>query len=379
INHFHSFRSLLGITAQLIRAKFMVFYNNKLAEDVITSHWHPNITITTVFDNQPHAYGRVQDLFKPHIIFTPDRLSYFPIVYVNDYWNLKSDYKPITSENKYWTEGNDDMLKQMLLDTNIYLLIITVIVSCAHSFFEFLAFKNDIQFWNSRKDLTGLSVSGILFGVFQSMVVLLYIFDNGGNWMLLIGSGIGCLIDAWKITKVVDVSLDFTQWLGPFPRIRFQDKSTYVQSHTREYDRMALKYLSMIIFPIFIGYSVYSVIYNEHKGWYSFALSLIYGFLLTFGFIMMTPQLFINYKMKSVAHLPWRMLTYKALNTFIDDIFAFVIRTPTMYRIGCLRDDVVFFVYLYQRWIYPIDTKRVNEFGLSGESKVLVENKQKDE
>lgn len=52
----------------------------------------------------------------------------------------------------------------------------------------------------------------------------------------------------------------------------------------------------------------------------------------------MTPQLFINYKLKSVAHLPWRMLTYKALNTFIDDLFAFVIKMPVMYRIGCLRD-----------------------------------------
>lgn len=59
---------------------------------------------------------------------------------------------------------------------------------------------------------------------------------------------------------------------------------------------------------------------------------------LNTGFITMTPQLFINYKMKSVAHLPWRMLTYKALNTFIDDLFAFVIKMPMMYRIGCLRD-----------------------------------------
>ena len=56
------------------------------------------------------------------------------------------------------------------------------------------------------------------------------------------------------------------------------------------------------------------------------------------GFITMTPQLFINYKLKSVAHLPWRMLTYKALNTFIDDMFAFVIKMPMMYRIGCFRD-----------------------------------------
>lgn len=55
-------------------------------------------------------------------------------------------------------------------------------------------------------------------------------------------------------------------------------------------------------------------------------------------------QLFINYKLKSVAHLPWRMLTYKFINTFIDDLFAFVIRMPTMYRLGCFRDDIVFLV-----------------------------------
>lgn len=61
----------------------------------------------------------------------------------------------------------------------------------------------------------------------------------------------------------------------------------------------------------------------------------------------MTPQLFINYKMKSVAHLPWRMLTYKALNTFIDDLFAFVIKMPMMYRIGCLRDGTcLYFEFL---------------------------------
>lgn len=57
----------------------------------------------------------------------------------------------------------------------------------------------------------------------------------------------------------------------------------------------------------------------------------------------MTPQLFINYKLKSVAHLPWRMMSYKCLNTFIDDIFAFVIKMPTMYRLGCFRDGKYFF------------------------------------
>jgi len=110
-------------------------------------------------------------------------------------------------------------------------------------------------------------------------------------------------------------------------------------------------------------------------------LSLILLLTLFFvaGFIMMTPQLFINYKLKSVAHLPWRMMTYKALNTFIDDIFAFVIKMPTMYRIGCFRDDVVFFIFLYQRYIYRVDHSRVNEFGFSGDMLEEAEKNNKGE
>ena len=54
---------------------------------------------------------------------------------------------------------------------------------------------------------------------------------------------------------------------------------------------------------------------------------------------------------------------YKAFNTFIDDVFAFAIAMPMVHRLACLRDDVVFFIYLYQRWLYPVDKKRANEFG----------------
>ena len=39
---------------------------------------------------------------------------------------------------------------QAFLETNIYLLVLTFVISIVHSVFEFLAFKNDIQFWNNR-------------------------------------------------------------------------------------------------------------------------------------------------------------------------------------------------------------------------------------
>lgn len=41
---------------------------------------------------------------------------------------------------------------------------------------------------------------------------------------------------------------------------------------------------------------------------------------------------------------------WQAFNTFIDDVFAFIITMPTSHRLACFRDDVVFLVYLYQRW-----------------------------
>merc|ERR1719420_1867796 len=72
----------------------------------------------------------------------------------------------------------------------------------------------------------------------------------------------------------------------------------------------------------------------------------------------MTPQVFINYKYKTVAFLPWRKFIYRAINTFIDDLFAFIIRMPTMHRLSCFRDDIVFIIYLVQRWQYPVDKSR---------------------
>ena len=57
----------------------------------------------------------------------------------------------------------------------------------------------------------------------------------------------------------------------------------------------------------------------------------------------------------------------QALNTFIDDLFAFIIKMPTLHRAACFRDDIVFIIFLYQRWVYKVDLSRVNEFGQRGD------------
>ena len=149
---------------------------------------------------------------------------------------------------------------------------------------QFHDFFTDIQFWNNRKSLEGLSVRSVFFNVFQSLIVLLYVLDNETNTLIKISCGVGLCIEIWKIHKVVDVSIDpENQFLGIFPKFIFKDKGSYEESGTKEFDRMAFKYLGVALFPLAVGYCIYSMIYNEHKGWYSFVLSSIYGFLLTFG------------------------------------------------------------------------------------------------
>lgn len=45
--------------------------------------------------------------------------------------------------------------------------------------------------------------------------------------------------------------------------------------------------------------------------WYSWIINSLVNGVYAFGFLFMMPQLFLNYKLKSVAHLPWRAFMYK--------------------------------------------------------------------
>lgn len=128
-----------------------------------------------------------------------------------------------------------------------------------------------------------------------------------------------------------------------------------------------MKGLRIALVPLVLGYALYSLYYHEHTGWYSYILRVGVGCVYSFGFATMLPQLYLNYKLKSVSHLPWRMLTYKFLTTIIDDLFAFIIKMPTLHRLACFRDDVVFIIFIIQKFIYKTDYNRTNEYGISFE------------
>ncbi len=278
--------------------------------------------------------------------------SYYPILYSSEFWITKDGMIEVNDtlveatielkfENvKVWKwqlmsqmeetwrkqaemnggeeDAGSDIFRTMLLETNPILLAITGIVSVLHTVFDMLAFKNDIKFFNKKKSMEGLSIRSMIINTVFQLIILLYLMDNETSFMVLMSNAVGVAIEMWKISKAVKVSIfDGDGNMA----VSWKESETYTKSKTKEYDEIATDHLMFVTMPLVTGYGIYSLCYQKHKGWYSWILNTLVGFIYMFGFVMMTPQLFINYKLQSVAHLNWRTMTYKSINTFIDDLF----------------------------------------------------------
>ncbi|KAE9532525.1 hypothetical protein AGLY_009606 [Aphis glycines] len=240
-----------------------------------------------------------------------------------------------------------------IFDTNHYLLLISIIVAFVHILFDFLAFKNDISFWRSRKSMAGLSSRLVLWRAFSQTVVLLYLFEEKASMLIIVPSVISSIIEIWKVFKIIPID-----WKNLKLK---QITLNRAEEDTKKIDAESMKYLSYVLYPLCASAAIYSLIYEPQKSWYSWSIKSLVNGVYAFGFLFMLPQLFINYRLKSVANLPWKTFMYKAFNTFIDDLFAFIIPMPTAHRLACFRDDIVFLIYIYQRWLYPVDQSRFDE------------------
>ncbi|XP_053469240.1 lipid scramblase CLPTM1L isoform X1 [Ictalurus furcatus] len=359
------------------------------------SHWRSRLTLNIVAENflfdreaipsDVHRYMRVYQSGKKFV--------YLPLLFIDELSNRVKDLVEINSSStelsltisydtitlgklRFWihmqdavyslqqfgfTEKDADEIKGIFVDTNLYFLALTFFVAAFHLLFDFLAFKNDISFWKQKKSMVGMSSKAVLWRCFSTLVIFLYLLDEQTSLLVLIPAGVGSLIEVWKVKKAFKI---YIFWKGLTPTFMF-GKSDESERRTEEYDSLAMKYLSYVLYPLCLGGAIYALVFVKYKSWYSWLINSLVNGVYAFGFLFMLPQLFVNYKLKSVAHLPWKAFMYKAFNTFIDDVFAFIITMPTSHRLACFRDDAVFIIYLYQRWLYPVDKTRVNEYGVS--------------
>ena len=311
------------------------------------SYYHPNFTLSFVPETGPQAYPNMHPAVKQFYMLDPTNARdstgkngfYYPVLYLNTFWQLRSHMTELNSTHPLdrlelnvklstlanWqfsimtsmdegmketarkaargetTPGGGDgsemeLIKETLLDTNPWLLGTTAAVSVLHMIFELLAFKSDVGHWRKKKDNVGVSVRTILSNVVMQTIIFLYLLDNNENtsWMILFGQGMGIAIEAWKITKTVNVRVrepEQGSWFyGKLPYIVvFEDKHelSETEEKTDEYDRIAFKWMGIGAVPLLAAYSVYSLVYDSHKSWYSFIITTLVGSVYAYGFLMM--------------------------------------------------------------------------------------------
>jgi hypothetical protein len=196
----------------------------------INSHYHPNFTMSFIPDTGVMVYPSLHPAVRQYVHLeasgardaTGQNGWYYPVLFVNTFWQLRSHMTALNSTVKRlplhinlnnqanWKfsliasmdegakstsraaaqgqappgggDGSEfEMIKEVLLDTNIYLLGTTVVVSIFHMIFEMLAFKSDISHYRNKKNNVGISVRSILGNVFMQAVIFLYLLDNNEN------------------------------------------------------------------------------------------------------------------------------------------------------------------------------------------------------
>ena len=344
------------------------------------------------------------------------QMEYMPIMAISDFWSMDSELTQINkTENGLFTfrlhlsfnyiksfffnnmigiqinenmmseklaiSGTKDMLVELIKNNSTFYLIILFTVNTLHTIFSYLGFSSDISYYKNLKKLDGVYTKYIFFNIFYMFITLIYILLQGANFLVKIELFISFVIEIWKLKKIFIISFQFSN----FPYIiKLEYKQTFEQEEAKDYEseavNMMVKYLLLPIGVIYLGYRIYyysdNIVKNNWKSVVIFIIEYIYFLLNVFGFILLTPQIYLNYKLKSVEHLPMKAMTYKFLNTIIDDLYAFAVKTPTMYRIFCFRDDVIFVIYIYQIFKYRRNSRAEQ---IEKQKKEFLEEKKKKE
>ena len=326
------------------------------------------------------------------------KMEYVPIISLSDFWSMDSELRQINKTSngifnftlylsfnyirsyffnnmlgiqinekimyeKLSISGTKDILVELIKNNSTFYLIILFTVNTLHTIFSYLGFSSDISYYKNLKKLDGVYTKYIFFNIFYMFITFIYILLQGANFLVKIELFISFVIEFWKLKKIFKISLDLKSC--PYI-IKLEYKKSFETEEAKDYEseavNMMVKYMLLPIGVIYLIYRVYyysdNIIKNNWKSVVIFIIEYIYFLLNVFGFILLTPQIYLNYKLQSVEHLPMRAMTYKFLNTIIDDLYAFAVKSPLLYRIFCFRDDVIFVIYIYQIFKYRKNSRK---------------------
>uniref|UniRef100_A0A8C5H167 Lipid scramblase CLPTM1L n=1 Tax=Gouania willdenowi TaxID=441366 RepID=A0A8C5H167_GOUWI len=324
------------------------------------SHWRPRLSITMMSEDFTfNKAGLPSDVRRYMRVSHEGRqMFYLPLLLVNELSCRVSDLVEISSSTaqlpltvsyegisltgfRFWvhlqdivyslrqfgfTEENIDEIKETLVGSNLYMLVLTALVTALQLICEFLALKNDISAWRQKKSMMGMSRKSVLWRSLCTLLIFLHLLEQT-SLLVLLPVGLGALSVFYLLISP-----------ACFPGLDEEERKTV------EFDTQASKYLSYLVYPLCISGAVFSLAYLRQKSYYSWLINSLVTGVYAFGFLSMAPQLFINYKVPS-----------NSMNTFISDLCSCALflsssaSFSSSHQLSCFRDELLFVLYLYQR------------------------------
>ncbi|CAJ1062084.1 cleft lip and palate transmembrane protein 1-like protein isoform X1 [Xyrichtys novacula] len=355
------------------------------------SHWRPHLSITIMSEDFTFSKAGLPSDVRRYMRVSQDgrQMIYLPLLLINELSFRVRDLKVISRDTvqlpltvsyegislrgfRFWvhlqdvvyalrqfgfTEENIDEIKETLAGSNLYLLVLTALITALQLICEFLALKNDISSWRKKKSMAGMSRKSVQWRSLSTLLIFLHLLEET-SLLVLLPVGLGACVEVWKVFKVFKIQF---QWRGSKLHVNKLDEE---ERKTVEYDTQASRYLSYLVYPLCISGAIFSLAYLRQKNYYSWLINSLVTGVYALGFLSMAPQLFINHKLKSVNHLQGTVLMYRGVNTLISDLcscasfFSSSGSFSSSHQLSCFRDELFFFLYLYQRRRYASKTRR---------------------
>uniref|UniRef100_A0A3B5MBJ3 Lipid scramblase CLPTM1L n=1 Tax=Xiphophorus couchianus TaxID=32473 RepID=A0A3B5MBJ3_9TELE len=318
------------------------------------SHWRPHLSITVMSEEFIFSKAGLPSDVRRYMRLSQEgrRMTYLPLLLVNELSCRVKDLMEINSSSmqlpltvsyegislrtfRFWihlqdivyslrqfgfTEENIDEIKETLIGSNVYLLVLTLIC-------EFLALKNDICSNNLTKHRLQMNV---LWRCLGTLLIFLHLLEET-SLLVLLPVGLGACVEVWKVFKVFKIQISRRCHVST-------NKLDEEERKTVEYDTQASRYLSYLVYPLCISGAVFSLGYIRQKK--SYLMSVFSPGVYALGFLSMAPQLFIN---------------DKGVNTLISDLCGFAsffsssVPFTSSHQLSCFRDELLFLLYLFQR------------------------------
>jgi hypothetical protein len=151
--------------------------------------------------------------------------------------------------------GELDEFRYWLRDERLYRFFLTQVISFVHAWVDYLAFRDEIRFYRGKTNFAGVSVSSVVTRLLCSIIIFLYLLDGGGtSWVILLSVFGGVVVDSWKAFKLLRPTFRLQ-----YPFVAFRAVKNPTEQTTAQYDRIAIKYLAMFLYPLVIGWAIYAL------------------------------------------------------------------------------------------------------------------------